>query len=69
MKIKHCPFCGKSDKDTISPEMGETPAVALHNYPGGFRVECETCGCMGPWHHDHVKAIESWNRRAKEKTK
>ena len=56
-----CPFCGLTD--TISPDMGETPAVSMHSYPGGYRVECEGCVCMGPWHHQHIDALAAWNRR------
>ncbi len=58
-----CPFCGLTDKDTVSPDMGLVPAVALHHYPQGYRVECEGCCCNGPWHHQHAAAVASWNRR------
>ena len=61
--LKFCPFCGLTDIDTISPDMGETPAVSMHSYPGGFRVECEGCGCNGPWHHDHQAALDAWDYR------
>jgi Lar family restriction alleviation protein len=61
--LKHCPFCGLTDIDTISPDMGENPAVSMHTYPGGFRVECEGCGCNGPWHHDHQAALDAWDSR------
>jgi Lar family restriction alleviation protein len=61
--LKACPFCGLTDIDTISPDMGETPAVSMHSYPGGFRVECEGCGCNGPWHHDHQAALDAWDSR------
>jgi Lar family restriction alleviation protein len=57
-----CPFCGLTDKDTV-PNMGLVPAVAIHSYPQGYRVECEGCGCDGPWHHQHSEAIAVWNRR------
>lgn len=58
-----CPFCGLTDKDTVSPDMGLVPAVAMHSYPQGYRVECEGCCCNGPWHHQHAEAIAAWNRR------
>ena len=57
-----CPFCGLDDGDTVAA-MGDLPAVALHSYPGVFRVECEGCGCMGPMHNDHTEASKAWNTR------
>jgi Lar family restriction alleviation protein len=58
-----CPFCGLTDKDTVSHDMGRVAAVAMHSYPQGYRVECEGCFCNGPWHHNHPEAIVAWNRR------
>jgi Lar family restriction alleviation protein len=66
--LKHCPFCGLTDQDTISPDMCETPAVAMHSYPGGYRIECEGCGCKGPWHHDQQAALDAWGSRHNAKS-
>ena len=56
-----CPFCGTTAIETVSPDMCETPAIALHSYPNGYRVECESCCTMGPWHHNHEDALAAWN--------
>lgn len=62
MNIKPCPFCGMSEQDQSITGNGQ--AVVVRRYPGGFRVECDGCCCMGPWHHQMQDAIESWNLRA-----
>lgn len=61
-QLQHCPFCGLTDQDIINDE--ETPAISLHTYPGGYRVECEECACNGPWHHDLQAALDGWNSRS-----
>jgi len=61
--LSPCPFCGLTDQDTISPDMGQTPAVSLCGYPRGYRVECEACGCNGPFRDTHPEALQAWNRR------
>jgi Lar family restriction alleviation protein len=58
-----CPFCGTTALETVSPDMCETPAIAMHSYPGGYRVECEACCTAGPWHHNHEAALAAWNNR------
>ena len=60
-ELNPCPFCGATRDDT--GPCGDTPSIGLHNYPGGFRVECEMCGASGPWYmDDHRRAIEAWNK-------
>lgn len=60
-KLPACPFCKLTDKDTVSPDMGLTPAVALHEYSSGvFRVECEGCGCKGPLADSAESALSQW---------
>lgn len=60
-----CPFCGLTDKDSVSPDMCMVPAVAMHSYPEspGCRVECEGCGTMGPLRKDAPSAQQAWNTR------
>jgi Lar family restriction alleviation protein len=64
--LKHCPFCGLTDLDVIHEDEGQFFAVTIHTYPGGSRVECEACGCNGPWHNDYQSALEAWDKRHTE---
>lgn len=65
--LKHCPFCGLTDLDIINEENGELYfAVMIHNYPNGSRVECEGCGCNGPWHINYQSALDAWEKRHTE---
>ena len=57
-----CPFCGLTDRDSVAPD-AYIPAVTSNSYPGGYRVECEGCGCNGPFHPQHAAALEAWNHR------
>ena len=70
VNLSPCPFCGLTDQDAIAPEiapdMGQAPAVAMHSYPGGHRIECEGCDCNGPWRHYPAEAITAWNNRVGE---
>jgi Lar family restriction alleviation protein len=68
VRLLPCPFCGLTDKDTVSPDMCQMPAVALHGWGGEherttYVVQCEGCGCSGPLHSDSAKAVEQWNTR------
>ena len=59
-----CPFCGLTDKDSVSPDMGYVPAVALNQWPHStFVVQCEGCGCSGPLAKTGASAVEQWNAR------
>ncbi len=58
-----CPFCGMSDKDSVSHDAA-FPALALHNYEDRiFRVECEGCNAHGPFRTKAKNAIADWNKR------
>jgi len=47
---ERCPFCNSSD-------------CGLNEQAGTF-VECEDCGCEGPWTHAGPDAaVALWNRR------
>lgn len=59
-----CPFCGLTDKDSVSPDMGYVPAVALNQWPHStFVVQCEGCGCSGPLAKTGENAVNEWNIR------
>jgi hypothetical protein len=59
-----CPFCGLTDKDCVSPDMGYVPAVALNQWPQStFAVQCEGCGCSGPLAKTGENAVNEWNTR------
>lgn len=57
-----CPFCGLTDKDSVAPD-AYIAAISSHSYPGGYRVECEGCGCNGPLNPEHSAALTAWNNR------
>jgi len=59
-----CPFCGLTDKDCVSPDMGYVPAVSLNQWPHStFCVQCEGCGCSGPLAKTGESAVQQWNER------
>ena len=60
-----CPFCGLTDKDCVSPDMGYVPAVSLNQWPHStFCVQCEGCGTSGPLDKTGEGAVKQWNTRA-----
>ena len=73
--ILQCPFCNSD------PEMQEDPTVFVgqvysNRYPSkvakqnnGFRIRCVRCGCQTCWWHYKTEAIETWNKRVREKEK
>ena len=59
-----CPFCGLTDKDSVSPDMAYVPAVSLNQWPHStFAVQCEGCGCSGPLDKTGEGAVQQWNTR------
>ncbi len=65
-----CPFCGITDKEFVSSDECNVPAVALHQWPHStFCVQCEACGCSGPMANTGESAAEQWNTRKQSKNK
>lgn len=57
-----CPFCGMTASNNAPKAPKTAPAIAVHQYPQGHRVECKGCGCNGPWHLTQLDAVVAWNR-------
>jgi len=52
-KIKDCPFCGASVPTVLLPRL----------YQDTFYLECQGCGCKGPFGASEMGAVKIWNRR------
>lgn len=58
-RLRPCPFCGATKHDVVD----FAAAVARHQYPAGYRVECGRCAAKGPFDEDPVEALKLWDRR------
>ena len=54
VKLKRCPFCGKSGKISRDYDEDNEDLIA---------IKCEGCGCGTSYEHSHEAAAEKWNRR------
>ena len=59
-ELKECPFCGKKgDYLNVQYEGEMLEKGEIKKY----WVECDYCGCIGPYSYDEDQTIEQWNER------
>ena len=61
--IKGCPFCGEDPEGMAACVAIPLTARTRGQEPIGWFVQCEKCGCEGPYKDTKSEAIEAWNRR------